>query len=152
MRSNSTTRWNGNTTHALPLSFFPTFAENEINGRRTTCVSARLQTTQLGRRPVALVRTTERIGETGTEVDSHKKRVGERAEMRKRTQSEFQFTPGRAQSNGGREQTEGGGKSVQEGRETCYFFLDLSRHTYTERERETHNTEELNYGAVWRRD
>ena len=86
-----------------------------------------------------------RFGETGTEEDSHKKRVGVwererereretgKAEMRKRTQSEFQFTPGRAQSNGGREKREGGGKSVQEGRETCYFFLDLLRHTYTQR-------------------
>ena len=96
------------------------------------------------------------MGETGTEEDSHKKRVGVwereketgKAEMRKRTQSEFQFTPGRAQSNGGREQTEGGGKSVQEGRETCYFFLDLSRHTYTERERNTpHGRDEVWSGS-----
>ena len=125
----------------------PTFVENEIDGRRrTSCVSARIRTTlgghsaESGLEAGALGRPEQRKTATRSEWESGRERETGKAEMRKRTQSEFQFTPGRAQSNGGREKREGGGKSVQEGRETCYFFLDLSRHTYTEREREKHTT------------
>ena len=51
--------------------------------------------------------------------------------MGKRTQSEFQFTPGRTQSNRGR------GKSVEEGRKTCYFLSrSFERETHTHK----HNT------------
>ena len=38
-------------TRCAPFLTPATFAENEINGRRTTCVAARLQTTQLARPP-----------------------------------------------------------------------------------------------------
>ena len=99
-----------------------------------------------------------RFGETGTEEDSHKKRVGVWERERDREGRDEEEDPirisiySRKGSVKRREREEGGrGKECARGKGNL-LFLSRSFETHIHTERETHHTEEMKYGAVWRRD
>ena len=159
--NNTTTLIETQHTRALLPPFSPsppTFVENEIDGRRrTSCVTARIRTTRGGHSAEggwesgALGRPEQRKTATRSEWESGRERDREgRDEEEDPIRISIYSRKGSVKR---RERAEGGrGKECARGKGNLLFLSrSFETHIHTA-ERETHHTEEMKYGAVWRRE